>query len=236
MAGAIPQMISPWISITTQPPAPADHTTLWTVLLIQAVTVGVFALGVLETRRRDRLARGVEAQRDREAIENNREKERETLRLNMKRDVFLEVAPAIQLMYVGLSRFVDLQIPVPALAEEMRVTLESGVGAVAKLQAVAGDETLEAARQVQTILGTVYVRLLIARMGLGERNDIEAIREIALIWRHEISAFPPLMAALISHAREELHMRFDRERFQNGIVDSNNRLFVELENMLGPLR
>lgn len=223
------------VSITTQPQAATDHSALWTVLIVQVVTVAVFAAGLLETRRRDRLNREAERARDRQALVDDQEKERETLRLNMKREVFLEVAPAIQQNYIALGRFVDFQTPFHALTVEMRKTLQNSAGAIAKLQAVAGNDTLEAARQVQTLLGGAYIRLMMARGQLGQQNDLAAVRQIATIWKREALTFPPLLAALIGHAREELHLPFDRAQFEAGIIDSNATLFAELEKMTGSL-
>lgn len=228
-------MLSPWISITTQPQAATDHTGLYTVLIVQVVTIAVFAAGLIETRRRDRLNREAEDARDRRALLDDQEKERETLRLNMKREVFLEVAPAIQKNYIALARFVDFQTPFASLLVEMRETLESSAGAIARLQAVAGNETLEAARQVQTLLGRACLRLIMARANLGQQNDVAAVRQMAIIWKQEAVAFPPLLAALIGHARKELHLPFDRAQFEAGVVDSNAMLFAELEKMTGPL-
>jgi hypothetical protein len=39
----------------------------------------------------------------------------------------------------------------------------------------------------------------------------------------------------LAHVRQELHLPFDRERFEAGIVDSNARMFTELEKIMGPL-
>ncbi|MFC5524762.1 hypothetical protein ACFPPA_03305 [Rhodanobacter ginsengisoli] len=229
-------MLTSWISVIAQAaPAPADHSALWTILLTQAVTLGLFYWALREARRKDRKARKAERRKDQKALENHRENERETLRLNLKREVFLEVAPAIQNNYLALAAFVDLQLSIHDLQENTRNTLAQSGGAIAKLQAVAADETLEAARQVQTLLGTIYIRLIAARGALEERNDLDAIREIARLWRNEVAAFPPLISSLIEHVRQELHLPFDRERFVAGVVDSNSRMFAELEKIMGPL-
>jgi hypothetical protein len=229
-------MLTSWISVIAQAaPAPADHSALWTILLTQAVTLGLFYWALREARRKDRKARKAERRKDQQALENHRENERETLRLNLKREVFLEVAPAIQNNYLALSAFVDLQLSISDLHKKTLETLAQSAGAIAKLQAVAADETLEAARQVQTLLGTIYVRLIAARGALGERNDVEAIKEIAGHWKKEVATFPPLISSLIEHVRQELHLPFDRERFEVGIVDSNARMFTELEKIMGSL-
>lgn len=218
-------LLTPWVSFTTQAaPAPADHSALWIALVTPAVTLGLFYMAQREGRRKDR-----------KELENHREKERETLRLNLKREVFMEVAPAIQNNYLALSAFVDLQLSISDLNKKIQDTLAQSAGAIAKLQAVAADETIEAARQVQTLLGTIYIRLIAARIALSERNDLEAIKEITRLWKQEVKAFPPLISNLIDHARQELHLPFDRIRFEAGISDSNARMFTELERIMGPL-
>lgn len=229
-------MLTSGISVITQAaPAPPDHSALWTILLTQAVTLGLFYWALREARRKDRKARKAERLKDQQALENHRENERETLRLNLKREVFLEVAPAIQNNYMALTAFVDLELSIYDLQNKTRDTLSQSGGAIAKLQAVAADETLEAARQVQTLLGTTYIRLIVARGALGERKDLDAVREIARLWRNEVAAFPLLISSLIEHVRQELHLPFDRERFEAGVVDSNARLLSELEKFIGPL-
>lgn len=218
-------LLTPWVFVTTQAaPVAADHSVLWLALVTPAVTLGLFYLAQREGRRKER-----------KELESHREKERETLRLSLKREVFLEVAPAIQNNYLALTAFVDLQLSIHDLQKRTRDTLAQSGGAIAKLQAVAGDETLEAARQVQTLLGITYIRLIAARGALGERNDLEAIKEIARLWRQEIAAFPSLISSFIAHARQELHLPFNREQFEAGVVDSNARMFAELERIIGPL-
>ena len=218
-------LLTPWILVTAQAaPAAADHSALWIALVTPAVTLGLFYMAQREGRRKER-----------RELENHREKERETLRLNLKREVFLEVAPAIQSNYLALSVFVDLQLSISDLHTKTRDTLAQSASAIAKLQAVAADETLEAARQVQTLLGITYIRLIAARGALGERNDLEAVQEIARLWRQEVAAFPSLISNFIAHARQELHLPFNKERFEAGVVDSNARMFAELQKIMGPL-
>ncbi|WP_158881475.1 hypothetical protein [Rhodanobacter sp. L36] len=216
-------LIAPEIFITTQAAA-TDHSALLLALVTPAVTLGLFYLAQREARRKDS-----------KDLESHREKERETLRLNLKRDVFLEVAPAIQNNYSALIQSVDLKISTPDLQRKFQDTLAKSGDGIAKLQAFASDDTIEAARQVQTTLGAIYIRLLADRIALGERKDLDAVKEMARAWRREADAYPPVISTLIYHARLELHLPFDKEQFEHGFVDSNTRMFAELERFIGPL-
>lgn len=215
-------LLAPQIFFTTQAaPTSSSNLAIWTVLITQIVALLIFYLSQREVRRKE--------QRE---VESHHEKERETLRLNMKREVFLEIAPAIQNNYLALSSFANLGQSLSDVQGKISDTLARSVGAIAKLQAVASDETIEAARQVLTLLGGIYVRLLAARIKLGERKDAEALREMAYLWAQEVSAFPPLMSSLIYLARKELHLPFDKNKFEAGAKDSNTKMFEALDKLI----
>jgi hypothetical protein len=150
----------------------------------------------------------------------------------LKREVLLEVAPAIQRNYHSLWAILDLNIPFLDMTERLRKALTESSGSISKLQVVASTETLEAARQVQTFLGRTYVRMLSARIKIGDRRGPDASMEIMDIWRKEIESFPLLLATLVAQIRQELHLSFDKQQFLSGIIDSNTQLLAEFDKMV----
>lgn len=196
--------MNPGVTITVGPASPLDHTLVWTVVITQLVAIAIFLAQAYFNRRSDRDKRA----RD------------------MKRDVLLEVAPAIQRLYASLGELTNPSARIDAFAERLTSTL----GAVAKLQAVAKDETLEAARKLMTALGTIMIRLMAKRVEVG--TDLEAMNQLVHFWREEIGIVPDLLADFTTKARGEIPLPIDRESLANGFKISNQMMFAEMENLL----
>ncbi len=183
---------------------PADHTVILTVLVTQVVTILIFLAQTYLNRRNDYDKRA----RD------------------MKRDVLLEVAPAIQRLYASLAELTNPLAPIDVFSQ--RVT-DTSV-AVAKLQAVASDETLEAARKLTAALGTIIIRMMAKRVEVG--TDLEATKQLISFWRAEIDVIPSLLADFSAKARGEIPLPINREMLSDGFKASNRVMFAEMENLL----
>lgn len=196
--------MNPDVTITVGHAMSPDHTVIWTVVITQLVAIAIFIAQAWFNRRSDRDKRV----RD------------------MKRDVLLEVAPAIQRLYASLGELTNPSARIDGFAERLTSTF----GAVAKLQAVASDETLEAARKLMTALGTIMMRLMAKRVEVG--TDLEAAKQLVELWRKEIEAIPDLLADFSAKARSEIPLPVDRELLSGGIKASNQAMFTEMENVL----
>lgn len=199
---------SPLITITTaQPTSPADHSVIWSLIITQLVALLIFGVTAYLSRRSDRDKRA-----------------RDT-----KRDVLLEVAPAIQRIYTSLAELTNPSIPVDRVAER----LTNAFGAVAKLQAVADDETLEAARKLMTALGRTMIRMMAMRVDTG--TDIEATKQLIAFWRKETKDYPDLLANFSSKARSEIPLPLNKNKFRAGIEASNQVMSAEMDNLFESL-
>jgi len=199
---------SPLITITVPPPSPtADHTVIWSVLISQVVTLLIFGLTQWLGHKSDRDKRA-----------------RDT-----KRDVLLEVAPAIQRVYASLA---ELTNPT-ARMDDFTAKLTAASGAVAKLTAVANDETLEAARKLMTALGSIMLRLVSTRVEVG--TDLEAAKQLIALWREETMVIPDLLADFSTKARSEIPLPLDKNIFSDGLKASNTTMFAEMEKVLEAL-
>lgn len=196
--------MNPDVTITIGRAASPDHTLVWAVVIPQLVAIAIFIGQAWFNHRRDR---------DRRARD-------------MKRDVLLEVAPAIQRIYASLGELINPSARIDAFAER----LTSTSGAVAKLQAVASDETLEAARKLMTAFGTIMIRLMAKRVEVG--TDLEAMNQLVHFWHEEIAIVPDLLADFTTKARGEIPLPIDRESLTNGFKASNQTMFAEMENLL----
>lgn len=147
----------------------------------------------------------------------------------MKRDVFLEVAPAIQRVYASLAEMASPLTSVEKIAEKWT----GAFGAVAKLQAVANDETLEAARKLMTSLGSIMLRMMAKRAEVG--TDLEATKQLIAFWRQETEGYPALIADFASKARSEIPLPLDKNAFLDGIELSNKAMFAEMDNLFESL-
>lgn len=196
--------MSPDVTITVGHAASPDHTVIWTVVLTQLVAIAIFITQAWFNRWSDRDKRA----RD------------------MKRDVLLEVAPAIQRLYVSLGELFNPSTPIDAFAERLGNTW----GSVAKLQAVASDETLEAARRLVTALGTIMMRLMTKRVQVG--TDLEAAKQLIGLWHEEVSVIPDLFADFLAKARGEIPLPVDKDLLNNGFKASSATMYAEMEKLL----
>lgn len=198
---------SPLVTITAQPTSPVDHSIIWSLIITQLVALFIFGVTAYLGRWSDRDKRA----RD------------------MKRDVLLEVAPAIQKVYVSLAEMTSPLIPVDKITEKLAGAFE----AVAKLQAVANDETLEAARKLMTLLGSIMLRMMARRVEVG--TDLEATKQLITFWRKETENYPGLIADFASKARSEIPLPLNKSRFLAGIEASNLAMFAEMDNLFDSL-
>jgi len=199
--------MNPDITVTIGHTASPDHTVIWTVVITQLVAIAIFIAQAWFNRRSDRDKRV----RD------------------MKRDVLLEVAPAVQRLYSSLGELINPSVPIDAFAQRLRDTW----GAIAKLQAVANDETLEAARRLVTALGTIVMHLMVKRVEVG--TDLEAAKQLIELWHREVDVIPDLFADFSAKARSEIPLPIDKELLGDGIKESNRVMFAEMQNLLRAL-
>jgi len=192
---------------TTQPASSVDHSVIWSVLITQLVALFIFAATIYFGRRSDRDKRA-----------------RDT-----KRDVLLEVAPAIQRVYASLAELINPLTPIDKIAEKWT----NASGAVAKLQAVANDETLEAARKLVTTSGCIMFRMMAKRVEVG--TDLEATKQLIEFWRTEVEVFPDLLADFSAKARNEIPLPLDKKMFSDGFKASNKVIFAEMDNLFEAL-
>lgn len=188
-------------------PSGTDNWAIYSVLIAQAVTIFIFLGTAYLAKKSDRDKRA-----------------RDT-----KRDVLLEVAPAVQRAYASLA---ELTNPLSRI-DDFIGKFTSASGAVAKLTAVANDETLEAARQLLTTLGAIMTRLLIKRVEVG--TDLEAMKQLVALWREEIKAVPDLLADFTSKARDEIPLPLDKSAFSAGLKASNDVMSGGLERLFEAL-
>jgi len=196
--------MNPDVTITVGRAVSPDRTVIWTVVITQLVAIAIFIAQAWFSRRSDRDKRA----RD------------------MKRDVLLEVAPAVQRLYSSLGELTNPSARLDTFAERLTSTF----GAVAKLQAVASDETLEAARKLMTALGTIMIRLMAKRVEVG--TDLEAMNQLVRFWHEEIAVIPDFLADFTANARGEIPLPIDRESLASGFKASNQMMFAEMENLL----
>lgn len=199
--------MSPDVTVTVGHAASLDRTVIWTVVVTQLVAIAIFIAQAWFNRRNDRDKRA----RD------------------MKRDVLLEVAPAIQRLYASLGELTNPSARIDGFAERLTSTF----GAVAKLQAVASDETLEAARKLMTALGTIMMRLMAKRVEVG--TDLEAAKQLVELWRKEMDVIPDLLADFSTKARSEIPLPIDKKLLRDGFKASSTTMFEEMENVLRAL-
>lgn len=201
-------ILSPLFTITTTPSASTpDHSIIVSVLITQVVTLLIFGLTQWFSHRSDRDKRA-----------------RDT-----KRDVLLEVAPAIYRVYAALAEMTSPSTRV----DDFAAKLMSASEAVAKLTAVANDETLEAARKLMTALGRIMLRLMRKRIEVG--TDFEGTKQLITFWREEIEVIPDLLADFSHKARSEIPLPLDKKAFGDGLKASNAVMFSEMEDVMGAL-
>jgi hypothetical protein len=198
---------SPLITFVTAPSPAHDYTALisiGTVILTQAVALSIFLLTGKQAKRNDREKRAKDA----------------------KKDVLLEVAPLIQQIYVSLA---ELTEPT-ARVDQWTKRLTEANGAIAKLTAVADDETLAAARAVMTAMGVVMVRLMSKRIELA--SDPDAYKKLVACWHEQTAPIPDLLADFSDKARREIDLGLDQKRFADGLKKSRDDMHREIEALI----
>ena len=198
---------SPLIIFVTAPSPSHDYTALisiGTVILTQAVALFIFWLTSRQTRRTDREKRAKDA----------------------KKDVLLEVAPLIQQIYVSLAELTDPT----ARVDQWTKRLTDANGAIAKLTAVADDETLAAARAVMTAMGVVMVRMMSKRAELA--SDMGAYKKLVAYWHEQTAPIPDLLADFSDKARREIDLGLDEKRFADGLKKSRDDMHREIQALI----
>jgi hypothetical protein len=193
--------------ILASPLTPPDHTAIYSVVITQIVTLVIFGIGLWQARRSDREKRVKDA----------------------KKDVLLEVAPIIQKTLASLGELADPLTKV----NDWTARLAATNGAIAKLTAVAGDETLAAARDLMTAIGTVSVKLMAKRAEVG--TGLEATRQMMRYWHEQVTPISDLLATFSEKARQEIQLKLDKETFAEGIRTANDEMLKELENLVDTL-
>lgn len=200
-------MTPPPLVILASPPTPPDHTAIYSVVITQIVALAIFGIGLGQARRSDREKRVKDA----------------------KKDVLLEVAPIIQKTLASLGELADPLTKV----NDWSARLAATNGAIAKLTAVAGDETLAAARDLMTAIGTVSVKLMAKRVEVG--TGLEATRQMMRYWHEQVTPISDLLATFSEKARQEIQLKLDKETFAEGIRTANDEMLKELENLVDTL-
>ena len=193
--------------ILASPSAGSDHSAIISVIIAQVVTLLIFTGGIWQARRSDRDKRVKDA----------------------KKDVLLEVAPIIQKTLVSLGELADPTTKV----NDWSARLATTNGAIAKLTAVAGDETLAAARDLMTAIGAVSVKLMAKRVEVG--TGLEATRQLIRYWYDQVAPISDLLAVFSEKARQEIQLNLDKETFAKGIRAANGEMRKELEHLLDTL-
>jgi len=189
------------------PSANHDYTVLIsiaTVVLTQAVALFIFWRSGRQARIADRDKRAKDA----------------------KKDVLLEVAPLIQQIYVSLAELTDPTARVDQWAQR----LTEANGAIAKLTAVADDDTLAAARTVMTAMGVAMVRLMKSRIELA--SDPNAYRKLIARWHEQTAPIPDLLADFSDKARREIDLSLDQKRFADGLKTSRDDMHREIQALI----
>lgn len=203
----------------------------WTpVIITQSVSLLIFALTVIFTARSARKAHKRERKSDRISRRLDVERENENRRLDMKRAMLMEAWPAAQLAYFCLVKVVNPAVPI----EEVGRIFEAVRDPMAKLQACAGDETLDAAQKFMTANGVAFAKLMKLRLTSGEGP--RPMADLMDAWTREIPGLLEPLANLLFAARVELGLTLDKDAFIKGVQASNDANLAQLHELLQMLR
>lgn len=155
---------------------------VWAALLAAFLALS----GVLVTNRSSRIQKLAELQHD--AAQRNRERE-----MALRRDVYLGAAESISNGQLILTKLSDLSISDQELgAEFTRVS-----AAIAKIQVVGTNSTVQAVSAFSHQLGAAYLELILKRVPLIDRkNDIELLTELINKSQIELDRYITLMKQL----------------------------------------
>jgi hypothetical protein len=148
----------------------------------------------------------------------------------MKRAMLMEAWPAAQLAYFCLVKVVNPAVPI----EEVGRIFEAVRDPMAKLQACAGDETLDAAQKFMTANTLAFTKLMKLRLTMGEGP--RAMADLMDAWTREIPDLLGPLSNLLFAARAELGLTLDREAFIGGVQASNDANLAQLHELLQMLR
>lgn len=233
--------MAPIIFLTTQSPPDSNHG-LFDVLIASiapAASLLIFLFGTLWTARVNRKQRMVDLQderarrdtellRDQKLREAERDRDRASYHLNMKRDVFLEASPAIAQAYQSLALFFDEKNSADHIASQFNPVRT----AMSKVMTVASDQTLGAAQSLMLELSRWHIRMLKERLVSAKKDPKQKLLGQIALWRGAISAIPAKMADYIQASRNEIFLDFDRATFLAGMDNTNTELQKLLDEML----
>lgn len=140
--------------------------------------------------------------------------------------MLLEVAPLIQQINVSLAELTDPT----ARVDQWTQRLTEANGAIAKLTAVADDETLAAARAVMTVMGVVIVRMMSKRAELA--SDQDAYKKLVAYWYEQTAPISDLLADFSEKARREIDLKLDKEGFADGLKKSRDAMHREIQALI----
>jgi hypothetical protein len=155
---------------------------VWAALLASFLTLG----GVLITNRNSRIQKLAELQHD----ANQRDRERE---MALRRDVYLAAAEAISKGQNILTRLIELNVS----DQELGAEFIRDSAAIAKIQVVGTNSTVQAVSAFSQELGAAYLELLLKRVPLIERkNEIELLTKFINRSQTELDRYINLMKQL----------------------------------------
>lgn len=138
----------PWISFTAQA-APAASSGFWTfvgsilsIALVQGVTLFIFYTKLSDDRSKEDRERDAAWDRFRQTNLAEADRDRKNHRMNMKRDVYMEMAPAIQQNAAHLTEFLRIGEPMEKIQKGIRIRQRQIQQSISKLLPVASDDTL----------------------------------------------------------------------------------------------
>jgi hypothetical protein len=199
------------------------------ILLVQGVTLYIFYNKLADDRRKEENDRNAAWQQFQQTRQAEVDRDARALRMNMKREVYMEIAPAIQRSSALLAEYLRIEESVQKIQNGIRLSQKRIQQSIAKVVPVASDGTLDAMRALQAAFVASGIRLVKARVAFDatktERTPTgtqEAMHALFDAWVREAESLPPLMADLASSIRKELEMPFDRKRFEDGMKRTNS--------------
>jgi hypothetical protein len=230
-------LLEPWISLTTQAAPPATSG-FWTFLgnllgigIVQGVTLAIFYNKLSDDRRKEQQDRATMWEQFEKSRRAENERDLKNLQMNMKREVFLDIAPIIQENANMLAEYLRVDEPLQDIQKSINERLKIIQKTLGKAVPVASLETLDAIRALQSSLLVSRMRMVQARATFDQVQMDKARREAAArvlfdAWEHESSPLPAIVAELAACVRKDLEMPFNKEQFEDGIQKTNQRNIV----------
>lgn len=238
-------LFGPWISLTTQAAPSSSSSAAWAfagVLLVQLIALATFFIRLQHDREKDAQDRRDTLEHFQQAREAETERDANNLRMTMKRDVFLEIAPMFQESMSSLSDYLNLETHVKEIQMGIVARWKVIGQTMGKTVPVASDDTLDAIRALRASLWAARSRLLEARLIFDQSRasekapgTIDALHVLFDTWVNETAPFPALMATVAACMRAELEMPFSRTRFEEGIRTTNAKTMEMMRlSLFGP--